>query len=88
MVAEAFDLKEWGFTALVPSVPFALIEPSSGRRLKAGDSLELRKPDGTIAKAILHSLSWPAPSMDGLGLLLKPSITKADVPPGTEVWSI
>lgn len=73
---------------VVPVVPHALIEGAPKERLQRGDQLELRKPDGSVARATLCSLEWPSPHQGGLILGLGTSITKADVPIGTEIWRV
>ena len=71
-----------------PVVPHALINPEPGEQLKPGDQLELRKPDGTLTKDRLQGLGWPSPSQGGLFIQLEPSISKDDVPLGTEIWKV
>jgi hypothetical protein len=75
---------------VVPVMPYALIEGTPKERLQRGDQLELRKPDGSVARATLTlcSLEWPSPHQGGLILGLGTSITKADVPIGTEIWRV
>jgi hypothetical protein len=53
--------------------------------LKAGGRLELRRPDGTRIYPTLYGLDWPSPSRGKLGLSVDKSLTKADVPFGTEI---
>jgi hypothetical protein len=55
--------------------------------LKAGGRLELRRPDGTRIYPTLYGLDWPSPSRGKLGLSVDKSLTKADVPFGTEIWT-
>jgi hypothetical protein len=56
--------------------------------LKAGDDLELCRPDGTVVESTLHALDRPAPFNGKLGLCLHHWLTKTDIPVGTEVWKI
>jgi hypothetical protein len=75
-------------TCPLPVVPFELIEPSDGVRLRPGDHLELRRPDGFILKTTLLGLEWFRPSKGGLVISLEPKITKEKVPVGTEIWRV
>src|SRR6267142_1072865 len=67
-----------------------LVQPEVMERehLKAGDPLELRRPDGTIVRTTLHSLDWPYPSKGKLGLGLDKPLTKMDLPVGTAIWKV
>ena len=71
---------------VLPVVPHALVDPQHGKPLKAGDELELRRPNGTAIKVTLLGLRWPVPSEGGLVIQLDPSISKDDIPLGTEIW--
>jgi hypothetical protein len=86
-VIDVFEIAGRGIFA-VPVVPYALIGSESGERLQPGDQLELRRPDGRVTRVKLCSLEWPSPSQGGLILNLGASLTKADVPPGTEIWRV
>ena len=87
VVTEVFEFSD-GTINPVPLVPFALIDPEFGERLKPGDQLELRRPDGTATTVKLYALSWPSPSKGALGIQLRPPVTKDDLPPGTEIWKV
>jgi hypothetical protein len=69
-------------------VPHALVNPQRGEKLKRGDQLELRTPNGKIIKIKLFGLGWPSPDKGGLIIQLEPSIAKDDIPLGTEIWKL
>lgn len=71
----------------LPVVPEVLVNPVAGERLQSGDHLELRRPDGSVAKVKLYGLQW-ASSGKGLFIELGPSVTKDDLPVGTEIWKV
>jgi hypothetical protein len=59
-------------------------------RIRVGDQIELRRPDGTALKTNLGGIEH-AKGLDGESrwpLRLPPDITEADVPTGTEIWWI
>jgi hypothetical protein len=82
-ITGTFEVK--GIVCVEPLVPFALCE---GERLKKGDILELRKPDGSVVQTTLFGLEWPSPSRGALIMTLPPPLTKNDVPAGTEIWKM
>jgi len=84
VVADIFEFQD-GTLHFWPLVPFEVIDRE---HLKAGDPLELRRPDGTIVKTTLHSLDWPYPSKGKLGLCVDKPLTKVDIPVGTEIWKV
>jgi hypothetical protein len=58
--------------------------------IRAGDQIELRRPDGTVVKTNLGGIEH-AKGLDGKShwpLRLPTDITEADVPIGTEIWWI
>lgn len=69
-------------------MPHALINPEGGKRLNVGDQLELRRPNGTIITVNLYGLGFPLPGKDGLCIELGPTLSKADIPVGTEIWTV
>ena len=71
-----------------PVVPHELICSDSGERLKPGDPVELRRPDGIKSRVQLHSLEWPSPNMGGLILMFGASVTAEEIPFGTEIWTV
>ena len=86
-VTEVFEVAGRGIFA-APVVPFALIDSQLGGRLRLGDQLELRRPDGSVGCCSCAALEWPSPHQGGLILGLGTSVTKADVPIGTEIWRV
>jgi hypothetical protein len=84
VVSDVFEFQD-GTLHFSPTVPLSMIDRV---HLKAGDELELRRPDGTVVKTTLHALDWPAPFNGKLGLCLDMLLTKTDIPVGTEVWKM
>jgi len=70
----------------LPAVPNALLHPEPEEPLKPGDQLELRRPDGTVTKVMLHGLQWTSSGEEGLFIELGPQVTKQHLPRGTEIW--
>jgi hypothetical protein len=87
VVTDVFEISGRGI-CLAPLVPHVLIDPDLGERLRPGDQLELRKPDGTVTTVKLYGLGIFRPSQGGLSIELGPAITKSDVPIGTEIWRV
>jgi hypothetical protein len=56
--------------------------------VKAGDPLELRRPDGTTIRTTLYAFDWPSPMRGQWGLSVNKPLTKMDIPVGTEVWKL
>lgn len=82
IVEDVFELSGRPSVVIVPGVPRA-----GDCRLKVGDPLKLRRPDGTEASTFVGGLELTSPpSTTSIALMLGPSMTKADVPIGTEVW--
>ena len=84
VVEETFELKD-GTLHFAPAVPFAVTDRA---RLKPGDQLELRRPDGTIVRTRLQSFDFLVPSHEKIGICVNKPLTKADIPVGTEVWKV
>jgi hypothetical protein len=59
-------------TCLLPVVPQQLTEAASGVQLQT----------------TLRALEWLRPSKGGLVISLEPTVSKGDVPVGTEVWKV
>jgi translation elongation factor EF-Tu-like GTPase len=57
--------------------------------LRAGDAIELRRPDGSsaITRVVGIERAIPYDPERTLAILLPGDITKEDVPIGTQVWS-
>ena len=83
VVDDVFEIQD-ALLAFAPSVPFALADSV---RLRNGDRLELRRPDGTVLQTTLHAVVRFTPSNGTVGISLKP-FSKADVPIGTEIWKV
>src|SRR5258708_1939153 len=83
IVDDSFEFQD-GTIHFTPGVPFAKLD--SGIRVKPGDRLELRRPDGTTMTTPLNSLEFFTPSRGECGIALNKPVTKADVPAGTEIW--
>jgi hypothetical protein len=62
---------------------------AQGIRLRAGDTLELRRPDGSRVVSGIAGIAMVDPYVPNrtLDFLLSPGVTKEDVPVGTEAWS-
>lgn len=70
-------------------IPVPGIIPQGEERFRIGDSLLLKRPDGsTVSSAIagFEMIHWPLPRQD-IVILLK-GLAKDDVPIGTEIWSV
>ncbi|HEV2862011.1 MAG TPA: hypothetical protein VGX48_13465 [Pyrinomonadaceae bacterium] len=57
--------------------------------LRVGESIELRRPDGSIVVSKVAGIAHLSPydPERTLDILLPPDISKEDVPVGTQVWS-
>ena len=82
IISDTFIIKGWGI-ALVPG-----IKPEGDERFRVGDTVELRKPDGTVARVKISAIEMFSPPSGALPIMLKDVTERSDVPIGTEVWSI
>jgi len=82
IVEDVFEFQD-GTLHFTPLVPVSAVEG-----LKAGDPLELRRPDGSTIHTMLYGLDWPSPMRGKLGLSVSKPLTKADIPISTEIWKI
>jgi hypothetical protein len=83
VVSDVFEFQD-GTLHFSPTMPI----PAADRlRLKAGDHLELRQPDGTIIETTLLAIDRFSPCDGTLGLCLG-KLTKTDIPVGTEIWKV
>lgn len=64
------------------------IQMLPGERLRPGDTLLLKHPDGSETVTTLGGLELSRPNPDGKVGLMLDRLTKVDVPIGTEVWSV
>lgn len=83
-VEDVFDLKNSG-CVVVPGIP---VETADKAKIKAGDELELRFPDGTTMNTKVASLSFLSrtPETPPIPIALPKEYSKKDVPIGTELW--
>jgi len=84
VVGDVFKFRD-GTLHFTPTVPFAVADHL---RLKVGDNLELRRPDGSIIKTTLLGIDVFSPSHWTVGLSLGKPLGKSDVPVGTEIWKV
>ena len=82
VVEDIYEFQD-GILHFAPLVANPLLEG-----VKAGDPLELRRPDGTAIRTTLYGLDWPSPMCGKMGLSANRPLTKADVPVGTEIWKV
>ena len=83
-VEDRFEITGRG-CVVVPGIPHDCPKDIAVRR---GDTIELRKPDGTSLRTRIYEIEFcdgPGKRSD-VAFLLPPEITKADVPVGTEIW--
>jgi hypothetical protein len=83
-VEETFEFQD-GTLHCAPAVPFAVVDAA---QLKQGDQLELKRPNGTSVGTKLHCFGRLVPSRGTVGLCVNKPLTKADIPPGTEIWRV
>jgi hypothetical protein len=81
-VAERFSISGRGLV-LVPG-----IRPVGDELLKIGDPIRLRLPDGREIRANIGSLELPNPNPRREVVIMLTELSKAEVPVGTEVWSV
>lgn len=63
--------------------------PEGSEVFRVHDPIDLKMPDGTVVRTEAARWMLPTPNPEGgLNILLPPSFKKADVPVGTEVWSV
>jgi hypothetical protein len=82
LVEDTFELPGRGLV-LVPG-----IIPEGDEAFRAGDAIELRRPDGKVETIQIGSLELPTPNPEHQVLVLLQGFVKEDVPVGTEVWSV
>jgi hypothetical protein len=69
-------------------VPVPGIVPVGDERFGIGDSLLLKRPDGTEVHTTIHGLECLDPNLTNQVVVLLKELAKEDVPNGTEVWSV
>jgi len=52
-------------------------------RARLGDAIELCRPDGSAIRAGVREVTYPHRD-----ILLPVGISKSDIPPGTEIWTV
>ena len=78
-------LRSYGCVAL-----FKFLSQAAPVRVK--DRIQLRSPDGQVRDTYIAGFEHVkgnllyARDVESVGIVLPPEISKADVPPGTEVW--
>jgi len=82
VVEDTFTIKGRG-QVLVPA-----ILPEGDECFRAGDPILLRKPDGSAIATRIGALEMLCPNPRGDVVILLKEFAKADVPVGTEVWSV
>ena len=81
-VEHTFVVKGHGLV-LVPG-----IVPEGDECFRAADPILLRKPDGTTIATRIGALELLCPNPRGDVVVMLKELAKADVPVGTEVWSV
>jgi translation elongation factor EF-Tu-like GTPase len=80
-VEDAFQITGRG-VVVVPGIP-----RNGDWRLKTGDALLLRRPDGTELETCVFGIEMASPPHPtGIPILLGQNVTKKDIPIGTELW--
>jgi hypothetical protein len=64
------------------------ILPEGDERFRVGNSILLRKPDGSTVETRIGGLELLCPNPRHDVVIMLKDRTKADVPIGTEVWSV
>ena len=81
-VEDVFQLGGGHGVVVVPGIP----RESEGR-VKAGDRVSLRRPDGTEKRSTIVGLEMASPPHPvSIPILLGLGVTKDDIPIGTELW--
>lgn len=82
IVAGCFALSGRSSVVVVPGIP-----REGDWRVKTGDLLTLRRPDGTTEDTVVAGIEMASPPHpDFIPMLLGPGLTKDAVPVGTEIW--
>ena len=84
VVEGRFQLSGCSSVIVTPGIPRA-----GNWRLKVGDPLTLRLPDGTELHTVVGGVEMLSPlhlNMTSMALMLGPDLMKEDVPLGTEIW--
>jgi hypothetical protein len=82
IVTDCFALSGRSSVIVVPGIP-----REGDWRVKAGDLLKLKRPDGTTEETVVAGIEMASPPHpDFIPMLLGPGLTKETVPVGTEIW--
>lgn len=83
-IEDVFQLSGRSSVVVVPGIP-----RSGDWKLKSGDPLVLRHPDGTETRTSVGGLEMVfPPSPISIALMLGPGLTKEAVPIGTQIWVV
>jgi hypothetical protein len=82
VVEDTFAIRGRGLV-LVPGVL-----PEGDECFQVGDPILLHKPDGSAIATRIGGLELLCPNPRGDVLIMLKELAKADVPVGTEVWSV
>ena len=82
VVDDTFEIKGRGL------ILAAGISPEGEERFRVGDLIRLQRPDGSAAVVRIDGLEILSPNLRNIFPILLTSVSKNDVPIGTEVWSV
>ncbi len=81
VVADTFTITNRGLVLSPGVLP--------GAKVAFGDTVELRRPDGTTSRARVAGLASSSTELMRKGVpMMLAGLTASDVPPGTEVWTV
>jgi len=81
-VEDIFQLSGRSSVVVAPGIPRI-----GDWRVKVGDPLTLRRPDGTIETTVVGGIEMLSPPNPiSIPLMLGPGLTKEAVPVGTQIW--
>ncbi|MCA9217989.1 MAG: hypothetical protein KDB27_33190 [Planctomycetales bacterium] len=64
------------------------LEPIGDEVFRAGDPIQIRRPDGTVFQTRMHGVEYLTTSTESfLVILLPKNVAQSEVPVGSEVWS-
>jgi hypothetical protein len=82
IVEDVFELSGRGSVIVVPGYP-----RSANLKVKVGDPLRLKLPDGTVTATVVGGIELGTPQNEKfIPLMLGPGLSKSLVPVGTEIW--
>jgi hypothetical protein len=68
--------------------PVPGITPVEGERFRCGDSLLLKRPDGSEIRTRIGGIEMPNPTPGPVVVVNLLELKKDDLPIGTQVWSV